>query len=61
MRRFLVPFLLVSLGGSAMAQIGLPAPGPVVGGVVGTVDRAVDRTLDRAGNLDLAAPVRAVT
>lgn len=61
MRRPLLPLLLAGLGTAAMAQIGLPQPGPVVGGVLGSVDRTVDRTLDRVGTLDLNSPVRTVT
>jgi hypothetical protein len=60
MRRYLAPLLLIGLGTSALAQIGLPQTGPVVGGVVETIGGTVDRTLERTRDLDLTAPVRSV-
>jgi hypothetical protein len=60
MRRYLAPLLLIGLGTSALAQIGLPQTGPVVGGVVETIGGTVDRTLARTRDLDLTAPVRSV-
>jgi hypothetical protein len=60
MRRYLAPLLIICLGTSAPAQIGLPQAGPMVGGVVDTVGGTVERTLDRTRDLDLTAPVRSV-